>query len=440
MMKKLMILLFLVAKLSYAQQEKVDSLWSDPLVEQQIEEGIEKHRKGDFVLKLAGLGKGDAEIRIEQVGHEFLFGANAFMVGGFEEAEKNQQYGQVFDSLFNLATVPFYWKTLEPQQGNRRFEKGSEPIYRRPAPDAVLEFCQTHQQTPKGHTLIWNNPSHSVPDWLPKDTAAIEELMEERIKIIAERYGDKIKTWDVVNEMLHYFPQVIMPKDYVYKSFKMAEKYFPADTRLFINEVTSVWLNPHEYSPYNLLIDNLLKRGTKIDGIGLQYHFFNEAVRDNVLAGKAMRPKDLTDALNLYGAYNLPIHVSEITVPAMPNTAEGQAYQAKLTRNYYRLWFSHPAVESIIWWNVVDGTAVKGEDVFNGGILNNDFSKKPVYGVLDELINKDWKTNIMDKLSDQGEYSFRGYYGKYRISIKQKGKKVIEKQVAFTRDAPVVSF
>lgn len=41
---------------------------------------------------------------------------------------------------------------------------------------------------------------------------------------------------------------------------------------------------------------------------------------------------------------------------------EGWQTQATLTRNFYSLWFSHAAVETIIWWNAVNATALKGED------------------------------------------------------------------------------
>ena len=49
---------------------------------------------------------------------------------------------EIFKEYFNLATVPFYWNSLEPQENKPRFEKDSEKIYRRPAPDLCLEYCE----------------------------------------------------------------------------------------------------------------------------------------------------------------------------------------------------------------------------------------------------------------------------------------------------------
>lgn len=427
------VLLFLSSVVAHSQS-KLDSLWSDPEVEQRIRAGIETYRMGNFSIKLPAY-KGKTEIEIRQVNNEFYFGANGFMVQGFDTKEKNLEYEKIFTSVFNLATVPFYWKTLEPEPGRLRFDSTSEQVYRRPPPDVVLEFCRKYNITPKGHTLVWNNPTHSVPEWLPKDTVQIAEAIKKRIDIIAKRYGNSaIQTWDVVNESLHHFPQVIMPEDYVYSSFVEAARVFPGAAKLMINEVTSVWQgNPHEYSPYYMLIKNLFLRGAKIDAIGLQFHFFSEQLHNDVLAGKAMQPKQLFNVLDLYGKFNRPVHVSEITIPSLPNNAEGQRNQAKLTRNFYRLWFSHPSVEAIIWWNVVDGTAVKGEDKWNGGFVNNDFSPKPSYDVLQNLINREWKTEIKTTLTATESYDFRGFYGEYEVTIKQ-GKKITKQKIKFNKD------
>jgi endo-1,4-beta-xylanase len=416
-----------------AQNTRLDSIWNDASVEQRITRGIENNRKGEYTITLPAY-KGKTEIQIKQTRHEFQFGANAFMVKGMESDTRNKNYEDSFASLFNTAAVPFYWQTLEPKQGQPRYTASSEPIYRRPPPDVVLEFCRKYNITPKGHTLVWNNPTHSVPTWIPADTAEIEKLLTKRINELGAKYGNEIKTWDVVNESLHYFPTVAMPEDYVFKSFMTAMKAFPASTKLMINEVTSVWQNNSlEYSPYYMLIQNLLLRGCKIDAIGMQFHFFSEQLHEAVTAGTAMTPKQLFSALDLYGRFKKPLHVSEITIPTLPFNEDGKQLQAKLTRNFYRLWFSHPSVEAIIWWNLLDGTALKNEDKWNGGLLNNDFSPKPSYAVLDTLINKEWKTNITTTVTDKTDFTFRGFFGDYEVTIKQ-GKKITKIKLHLSKE------
>ncbi|MGA0555160.1 endo-1,4-beta-xylanase [Larkinella sp. VNQ87] len=430
-MQYLRICLFLISLKSAAQSVRYDSLWNDPAVETRIREGIEAHRKGDFTLELthkSGKPVQKATVEIRQVRHEFLFGANIFMLNGFKTAGQNRQYETVFKTLFNTACIPFYWKTLEPQPGKIRFAAGSEEIYRRPPPDVVLDFCQRNDLIPKGHTLVWDNPMWSYPSWFPKDTGAMQPLIDRRIRQIAGRYGESIKTWDVVNEVIINNPNAPLPESYALKAFQTAAAVFPKDTRLILNEATHLWENyRREYSPFYMLVENLKFKGADIRGLGLQFHFFSEPLFAKTLAGHAMTPRELYRTLDLYARFNVPIHISEITIPTLPAGPEGEQIQAKLTRNFYRLWFSHPAVEAIYWWNLADGSAAPGEDKWGGGFLREDLSPKPAYTVLDDLINKEWKTTLTMTVSDSKPLSFRGFYGDYvaRITV---GKKTIEKR------------
>ena len=104
-------------------------------------EGIEKYRKGGFKLNFT---KDAKEIHIRQTKHKFLFGCTAFMLGSFEAHEKEDKFKDLFSNLFNQAVVPFYWSDLEPEEGKVRFSKDSENIYRRPAPDIVIDFCREY--------------------------------------------------------------------------------------------------------------------------------------------------------------------------------------------------------------------------------------------------------------------------------------------------------
>jgi endo-1,4-beta-xylanase len=78
-----------------------------------------------------------------------------------------------------------------------------------------------------------------------------------------------------------------------------------------------------------------------VDGIGLQFHFFDEDLLKRVVARTDMTPNQLYSTLDLYGNFKVPIHISETTIPSLPNNGEGQRMQAVMTRNFYRLWFSH---------------------------------------------------------------------------------------------------
>ncbi len=428
MLRKQLVIAFLAVPFALAQSETYRELWRDPEVTDRIEAGIEANRKGWVTLHFAGPGGQpltNVRVTVEQTGHEFLFGANIFMLGGFKTPEQNRRYEQVFTELFNFATVPFYWKALEPEPGHPRFAASSKPVYRRPPPDAVVEFCRQHGITMKGHPLVWDNPTWNYPDWLPNDRREVERLIDRHIERIARRYRDTIPYWDVVNEALRHDLSVLLPKDYVFRSFRMADRVFPPASTLLINEASHVWFNFHgESSPYYLLIQSLLSRGTRLDAIGIQCHFFGEGRYQGVLAGKLMAPLHILKVLDLYAEFGLPLQISEITIPTIPNDLSGEQVQAEVTRNLYRLWFSHPAVNAITWWNVVDGTAAPGEDKWRGGLLRADLSPKPSFKVLDELINHEWRTRTELSSGAGSTVKFKGFYGTYDALIEHAGRKV----------------
>ena len=97
-----------------------EKLWKNPAIEQRITKGIETNRMGFAAFRFVD-AKGSpltkVEINLEQTRHDFLFGANIFMLGGFPTHEQNSQFETAFTSILNYATVPFYWSDLEPEQG-----------------------------------------------------------------------------------------------------------------------------------------------------------------------------------------------------------------------------------------------------------------------------------------------------------------------------------
>ena len=401
-----------------------------PYFEDRINRGIEENRKGSCTLHLKtadGAPVSKASIRFCHKRHEYHFGCNGFMLGQFEEDEKNAAYEEEFAKLFNLAVVPFYWSDLEPEDGKPRFDRNSPPIYRRPPIDSVLDYCEAKRIIPKGHPLVWHE---FIPDWIPTTKSEIEQRWEKRIREIAKRYGERIGIWDVCNEALqwNHVSMALMPDEHVEKAFRMAEKYFPTNTRLLYNEGPWASWNSFgsDYTPLYLLARHLKQAGLPIRGLGLQYHLF---YKDLVVLAERSRqminPVYLFAHMDQYAKLGLPLNVSEITIPAHQDFGDGERFQAYLTERLYRIWFSHAATNGIVWWNMVDGTAAQaggfnndqGENRWRGGVLNFDMSHKPAFTVLDRLINEEWSTDGSLTYEDGRRNGFRGFYGEYELAI-----------------------
>ena len=470
------------AKYASAMSEKYWARWNDD-VQAKIDRDIEANRKADGHFMLAGVPAG-AEVHVEQTKSEFVFGAHIFNFDQLGSDERNRKYRALYGDggLFNSATIAFYWKTLEPEEGRPRFRAEyrdtaefwnrcpnpkEQPHWRRPATDPVVEFCTRKGIRRHGHTLVWGSNSWQVPDWLigrtplealakadlarrpsgvlkagalsgilgetpvdefaakhPEYVQYLNAVYARHIAEIAARYGDRVDSWDVVNESVKDFTLGVlkpgsrlcvggygpMPGDYPFRSFKIAEGVFPRSAKLNINE----YRLSEEYLKQ---VRELLARGCKIDVMGAQMHLFDPQTCLDIADGvsDAQSPEQVTSLFGTLEKAGLPIHLSEITITAPGNDERGQAIQAVIARNLYRLWFSLKPMMGITWWNVVDDCGAPGEPSVSG-LFSRDMEPKPAYFALDELINREWRTGTDVKAGKDGSVEFRGFRGVYRLS------------------------
>ena len=407
-------------------------------MEDRIEHGIELYRKGFAFLHLRdaeGKPVSGARVRVRQKTHDFRYGANLFMLGEFDSSEQNAAYETLFADAFNIATLPFYWSDLEPEAGKPRFAKDSPKRYRRPAPDLCLEYCEAKGIEPKAHCL---NYAGFQPDWAKGDVPKEKRLLDKRFRELAAWYSDRIPGWEVTNETywgmrIPYYAEFYHQDDFVEWSFATAERYFHTN-RLIINEASDrVWGNFFygTRSPYYMQIERALRSGRRIDSIGMQFHMFFRAEKELEATGVYYDPERIYDVLDTYAKLGRSIQVTEVTVPAYSKEAEDEAIQAEILRNLYRMWFSHPAMEAVVYWNVVDGFAAfapqgdmtAGENYYHGGLVRYDFTPKESYRVIQELFTKTWHTDLtLDTETD--ELDFKGFYGIYELEIEALGKSV----------------
>ena len=417
------------------------------LLEKRNAEGIEAYRKGNFTLHLPN--RETSHVKVKQLRHAFRFGTTAFMLGSFEAPEKEEKYKQLFANIFNLAVVPFYWSDLEPEEGKPRFHRDSVNIYRRPAPDVVLDFCREYHLEPKGHCLVWN---HFVPAWLEKYTQDERRaILERRVREIAEEYADKIPSFDVVNESATNYrlgKESLFP-DYDEYGFLLGGKYLPNNIKIANEASPAVWENYRtqgKYMAFRMQLREFLPKKLPIDEIGIQYHIFarTEEMAEDGWRDGYLNMKNMLEILDLYEEFDLPMHISEITVPGSGRVAENEEVQAEIVETLYRTWFATKHMKSIVWWNLVDGYAAyaplgseEGENRYGGGLVRFDMTKKPAYEVLDRLINHEWHTEL-ESTCDDGELTFRGFFGDYEITVED-AHGTHTYTVTLTEDAAVVS-
>lgn len=396
--------------------------WDDPAEIKRVENNIEKYRKGDALITIVdkhGKALSNATVTIQQQTHEFLFGCNLFVLHQLATPALNQKYETAFTHLFNFATLPFYWRELEPEQGHLRFKEGADSIWRRPPPDELVKWCKAHGIVAKGHQLLYVK-SKFMPDWISRhDSTTLKVLAAKRLTELAERYGNEVPIWDAVNEEMARLKNPAqwdeVPNDFLSWAFKKADSLFPKTSELIINDETKT--SHYNTQDYVDMVNGLLQQHIRVDGVGVQFHMLQP---DKFFKGEIYTPQIMHNAYKELGKLGKPLWISEITIPTKGKN--GLQDQATIVSNIYKLWFSEPQMKGITWWNFGDGTAFGAENNFHGGLLDSAMNPKPSYKVLDQLINHEWKTNVSVKTDADGKVSFRGFHGKYLIQVKSGNK------------------
>jgi len=388
----------------------------------QADENIEKYRKGDVSIQFKtsdGKVLKNIKAEVKQTSHDFLFGCIIFDMIRGENAYKQVLFKERYKKIFNLAVFPFYWPGYESRQGFTNWEDML----------GTIEWCKQNGITTKGHPLVWATQS-GTPQWLTEYTVKeTEELLKTRVLNITSGFKDKIELWDVVNEPVNVktwkhkmqnfnekndwgvTDTISLIADYVEDALKWAHQGNPEAT-LLINEYRTL-ADKEVRKRYDDLLTELKKRNVPLGGMGIQGHEPRQ---------EWFSPIEVWKTFDQYQRFGYPIHITEFHpqssgVPITGGWRTGNwtsEAQTEFTEQFVKLCFGHPAVVSINWWGFSD----RNIWLPGGGLVDEEYNPKPVYIMLDKLINETWKTNTLAQTDSQGILSFRGFYGAYDITLK----------------------
>ena len=362
---------------------------------------IQENRTREVTLALrdaSGAPVRNTAVTVEQRTHEFLFGCNIGMFERFDVGDpsstRNAQYLEEFKQVFNYATMGFWWHSFEPVDG--------QPIYE--YTDRVLEWCLANNITPKGHPLLWNFRG-GIPPW--SRTLPSTERQLQRVRDILQRYGGKVRVWDVVNEPFHC-PGISLDAPYA-----LVHSLDPG-AACTINEYGVMADGcPGVFD----VLSTAAKEGVKFDAIGIQAH---------EPQNMAFPMDQVWMVLDKYASLGKPIHITEFCPCSNNRRILGATWrgtwteeqQASYAEAFYRTCFAHPAVSAISWFDLCDIGAWRD----GAGLVRRDMTPKPVYERLAKLIQTEWKTKVSGVTDDQGRFTFRGYLGGYGVSVGTAGQ------------------
>lgn len=281
---------------------------------------------------------------------------------------------------------------LQREKGQFTFEGADKLV------DAALEAgMKVH-----GHTLVWHQQTPAWMNILSDDGGNITYLsreealenMRNHIRTVMEHFGDRVISWDVVNEAIIDNPSdpsdwrtslrkspwyYAIGEDYVEQAFLAAREVLDDhpewDIRLYYNDY-NLDNQRKAQAVYNMVKElNEKYQETHpgkllIDGIGMQGHY---AVNTN--------PANVELSINRFAELGVEISISELDIRAGSNRqltekeANAQAYLYAQLFNIFREYSD--IIARVTFWGMDDGSSWRADE--NPLLFDKALKAKPAY-------------------------------------------------------------
>ena len=368
---------------------------------QDTEKDIAQYRKGELIVN----AKPGATVKVEQLRHEFWFGcaiSNGFVDGTMPAGDK-AQYHEKFLQNFNAAVTEnaVKWLSMERERGKVNYA----------VVDSMLAWTDRNHIPLRGHNLYWGIDKFVQP-WLKEmSNDELRATLQRRAETVTTRYRGRFVEYDLNNEMVHgnFYEDRLGPG--ITKEMTTWAHNGDPEAKLFLNDYDI--LTGNKLPEYMAQIRSLLKEGVPIAGIGVQGH----------LHAETFDRKELKRALDSLAVFKLPIRITEFNVPGQRSryhkekiltmTPEAELQKAKELTDYYRICFAHPAVTGILMWGFWEGA----NWIPVSSLYHKDWSPTPAVEAYQNLLFKEWWTKETGKISKDGTYKVKAFYGKYRVTV-----------------------
>ena len=267
---------------------------------------------------------------------------------------QSPSYKQLFISECDIATPEIHmkWSSLSNARGVYNFNNA----------DQFVAFCAGNNIKVRGHTLVWHD---SLPAWIGQqiNPGNGRAIMLEHIQKVAGHYAGQLYSWDVVNEVLD--PGSGRPDGlrktpwltnigpgYIETAFRAAAQADPKAMLIWnenhIENADSVGIAKRK--AMLSLLDDLLKRGVPIQGIGIESHLRGDQLD---LIGDQSYETFLSElARRKMKIFITELDVQDVAFPsdvAARDKAVATVYSKFLTAT-----LRQPAVKAVVTWGLLD--------------------------------------------------------------------------------------
>ena len=231
--------------------------------------------------------------------------------------------------------------------------------FRFDAPDRLARFARDNRLRLFGHALVWYAQKPAAFERIDGDPRAFAAAYRNYILAVAGRYRGQAVGWDVVNEAVaedgdglreSLWSRNLGRLDHMRLAFEHAREADPGAV-LFINDY-NLESRPRKRATYLRLIEDLLKAGAPLGGIGNQAHLNAD-----------LAPGEFTRSLRELASFGLPVHVAEIDISLnrargmFSSRADLEARQARLYGEVVEAMMTLPARQrfALTTWGLRDG-------------------------------------------------------------------------------------
>lgn len=268
--------------------------------------------------------------------------------------------------------------------------------------DKLIEKALSEGMKVHGHTLVWHQQS---PEWLntTKDAEgktvplSREEALanlKTHITTVVEHFGDKVISWDVVNEGMNDNPSnpenwrgalrqspwyQAIGDDYIEQAFLFAREVLDQhpewDVKLYYNDYNED--NQNKATAIYSMVKELNEKYAKdhpgkllIDGIGMQGHHNSRT-----------NPENVKLSLEKFISLGVEVSITELDVQSGDNfklSEEEAAYQAYLYAQMFKTFKENSEhIARVTLWGIDDGTSWRSST--NPLLFDKNLQAKPAY-------------------------------------------------------------